>query len=104
LHFFIRIIHRAKLPGGKKGHQRKAALKAEQIDMADATGMDHNCFGMSVNQSADVHAAEGKTIAMGTVVHTIDGDVERLTPVFVRSKLQMRDNGALLEMLSISFH
>ncbi len=39
-----RIIHSAKLPGGKnlKGHQRKA----EQIDMADTTGMDHNRFGM----------------------------------------------------------
>jgi hypothetical protein len=57
LHFFIRIIHSAKLPGGKKGQQRKA----EQIDMADTTGMDHNRFGMSVNQSTDVHAA-GKKI------------------------------------------
>ena len=34
--------------------------KAEQIDMADMTGMDHNRFGMSVNQSADVHAAGEK--------------------------------------------
>ncbi len=40
----------------KKGHQHKA----EQIDMADTTGMDHNRFGMSVNQSADVHAAGKK--------------------------------------------
>jgi hypothetical protein len=29
LHFFIRITHSAKLPGKRKGHQRKA----EQIDL-----------------------------------------------------------------------
>jgi hypothetical protein len=35
-------------------------LKAEQMDMADTIGMDHNRFGMSVNQSADFHAAGRK--------------------------------------------
>ncbi len=65
--------------------------------MADTTGMDHNRFGMSVNQSADVHAAGKKKIASVAAAHTIDGDVERLTPVNVRNKLQIRDNGARLE-------
>ncbi len=62
--------------------------------MADTTGMDHNRCGMSVNQSADVHAAGGKKIALVAAAHNVDGDVERLTPVNVRNKLQIRDNGA----------
>ncbi len=49
----------------KNGHQ----YKAEQIDMADTTGMDHNRFGMSVNQSADVHAAEKKNSNGGSGTH-----------------------------------
>ncbi len=28
--------------------------------------------------------------------HTVDGDVERLTPVYVRNKLQIKDKGARL--------
>jgi hypothetical protein len=36
--------------------------------------------------------------------HTVDDDVEQLTPVYVHKKLQMRGNGALREKLSISFY
>jgi hypothetical protein len=60
--------------------------------MADTTGMDHNLFGMSVNQSADVYAAEKNKTTMAAATHTVDGDFERQTPV--RSQLQTRDNGA----------
>ena len=55
--------------------------------MADKTGRDHIRFGMSVNQSADVHASGGKNSNV-RAAHTVDGDVERLTPVYVRNKGQ----------------
>ncbi len=52
-----------------KGHQHKA----EQIDMADATGSEHNRFGMSVNQSADVHTSGvlSKTLIISSKLATI---------------------------------
>jgi hypothetical protein len=100
LHFFIRIIHSAKLLGEKKGHQRKA----EQMDMADTTGMDHNRFGMSVNQSADAHAA-GKKIAMVAAAHTVDGDVERMTPVRLQKNRKLEpETMARCRRTSIPFH
>ncbi len=34
---------------------------------------------------------------MAAAAHTVDGDIERLTPVNVHNKLQTRDNGALPE-------
>jgi hypothetical protein len=53
--------------------------------MADTSGRDHNRFGMSVNQSADVHASE-KQNSNVRVAHTVGGDVDRLTPVSIRSQ------------------
>ncbi len=47
-------------------------------------GDGHNRVGRFVDQSADVHAAE-KKIAMAAAAHTVDGDIERLTPVYVRN-------------------
>ena len=73
------------------------------MQMVDTTGRDHSRFGMSVNQSADVHAAGGKNSNV-RAAHTVDGDVERLPPVYVQNKLQIRDKGALREKLRISFY
>ncbi len=53
--------------------------------MADTTGKDHNRFGMSVNQGADVHAS-GKKNSNVRAAHTVNGNVERLTPVSIRSQ------------------
>jgi hypothetical protein len=41
--------------------------------MADATGSQHNRFGMSVNQSADVHASGvlSKTLIISSKLATI---------------------------------
>jgi hypothetical protein len=61
-----------------------AQSRAEQIDMADMTGRDHNRFGMSVNQT-DVHAS-GKNNSNVRAAHTVDGDAQRLTPVSKRSQ------------------
>jgi hypothetical protein len=83
LPFFIRIIHSTKLPGGKKGHQRKA----KQIDMADTTGRDYNRFGMSVTRAL-MSMLQGETNSNVGAAHTVDGDVKRLTPVYVRKKGQ----------------
>jgi hypothetical protein len=40
---------------------------------------------------------QGKKIAMAAAAHTVDENVERLTPVNVCKKLQIRGMGALLE-------
>jgi hypothetical protein len=43
--------------------------------MGDTTGMEHNRFGMPVNQSADVHALR-KPNRNVREAHTVDGDLE----------------------------
>ena len=53
--------------------------------MADTTGRDDNRFGMSVNQSTDVHAAgeksSKKAAILGRHTSSMDGDVEQMTLV-----------------------
>ena len=68
--------------------------------MADTTGRDDNRFGMSVNQSTDVHSAvKKKQQILGRHTPSMDGDVEQLTPEVAvdACKVIRENNGALRE-------